>query len=597
MDFEARLARLEKAFPQQAELPDGDDASPSAGSDWLSPSVAQNDRSSLLENDPDQMDEAIRGGTSARKTIADLDQLIPPDKSVEQPAALNHCPFARWNAFPDCCERELLVWTSRMNYRNHDQDQNTLRRYFTFLNPHYPCLNESRFFSDLQTYSTSDISTLRNREALQFVALVYLLVALMKILEDYCTESSAIPGWQEFNRASHLLSHNTHMGRGDVQTANCFIIKALYLLYIEEYNASYEAVSQAVRLCYQNGLNRQSTWKDCTPFEVHMRQRIFWSIYCLDRTVAQVSGMPYLLRDTEHRVDLPAAVNDQMLNAGDLLPEETPEHSASPYQHNIVRWGQLSAEVWDKMYGLNAESTISDEYVVTMDARLILLRDRFPKHLQWRGELSTSPGARETPRYIVRQAYILHLRVNHLRLLLQRQSMVGSDFRQRAAEICLPIASDSIMTIYNTHFSSLHQELERYSSITYLTGAMIPVACIILKGGPQNNLREDAISLYQKAMMVFQDVSSGFALARAMLKRLRRIVSAVELNIRGRDKTATASQTSKTFQVADMDTNMGNCLELNQYSANMFDLLYDATLDAPLDDAAILEFRSFDQFG
>lgn len=173
--------------------------------------------------------------------------------------------------------------------------------------------------------------------------------------------------------------------------------------------------------------------------------------------------------------------------------------------------------------------------------------------------------------------------------------MVGPEYRERTAEICLPIANDSITTIYNTHFSSLHQELERYSSITYLTGAIIPIACIILKSGQQSPLRETAVDLFRKAMILCHDMAPGFALARATLKRLRRIVSAVEFNINGGDKDAAMNQTSETLPSFDMDADMGDCLESGQYSANLFDLLYDASLNAPFDDGAVLGLRTSEQ--
>ena len=231
----------------------------------------------------------------------------------------------------------------------------------------------------------------------------------MKILEDHCTDSSNVPGWQEFARANHLLSHTTWLGRGDVLAVQCSLTKALYLLYIERYNAAYDATFQCVRLCFQNGLNRQPTWTNCSPFEIHMRQRIFWSIYCLDRNVAQVCGMPYLIRDTEFHVDLPAAINDQLIGENEDLAQETPGTSAMPYQHGIVKWGRLSAEVWDKMFGLDATAPISIEFIAIMDARLNLLHDSLPDDLQWKAEFSTALGTNNLPRYIVRQACILHL--------------------------------------------------------------------------------------------------------------------------------------------------------------------------------------------
>lgn len=231
----------------------------------------------------------------------------------------------------------------------------------------------------------------------------------MKTLEEYCTESSAVPGWQEFSRANHLLTHTTWLGKGDVRTIQSLIIKALYLLYNEEYNAAYDAIGQTVRLCFQNSLHRQSTWTDCTLFEIHMRQRTFWSIYCLDRTIAQVCGMPYLIRESEFQVDLPASVDDRLLGQSSNLPQEMPGTSPMPYQHGMVKWGKLSAEVWDAIYGMEAKYPISEEFIVTMDARIKLLRENLPPQLKWRSELITTAHESAVPQFVIRQAAILHL--------------------------------------------------------------------------------------------------------------------------------------------------------------------------------------------
>lgn len=108
--------------------------------------------------------------------------------------------------------------------------------------------------------------------------------------------------------------------------------------------------------------------------------------------------------------------------------------------------------------------------------------------------------------------------------------MLTLDFQTRTAEACLSVAIDSIDTIYATHFSPMHQELERYSAITYLTGAIIPIACIILKDSGESDVQECAINAFEKAMVLFKDIAPGLCLARATLKRLRRVISTVEKN-------------------------------------------------------------------
>ena len=138
------------------------------------------------------------------------------------------------------------------------------------------------------------------------------------------------------------------------------------------------------------------------------------------------------------------------------------------------------------------------------------------------------------------------------------------------------IASNSITTIYNNHFSASFQELERYSSITYLTGALTPVACIILKGSMQTDVLERAMELFEKAMVVLNDIASGLSLARTTMKRLRRIVSAVEQTIQNRRMgEARMTLLPENSQMLNLDPGslpLGSMEAMNQ---DVFDLFYD----------------------
>ncbi|PGH08299.1 hypothetical protein AJ80_07895 [Polytolypa hystricis UAMH7299] len=546
-DIIARLARIEDALSRKEAWNSNEDMDVDRRSfvQSVSPSSPRAANASVSDNQatlfPPQQghhsDQVLRGSTSSYNPIAVLDGLVGREDAGKDVAreSLPHCPFINCNSFPECCSSDLTAWLARTRAHDVDSMRSTLKRYFLYINPHYPCLNEHRFFDDFQNYiSNKHAKSHRSLEAAQFFSLVNLLIALMKILEEYCTDQTMIPGWQEFSRANHLLSHITWLGRGDISTVQSLIIKSLYLLYVEEYNAAYDAIGHTVRLCFQNSLHRQSVWVGCTSFDIHMRQRIFWSIYCLDRTVAQVSGMPYMLRDSECRVDLPAAVDDLHVGHIEELPQETPDASAMPYQHAIVQWGKLSAEVWDVMCGIDATSSISEEFIVTMDARILLLKRNLPAHLQWTPDFVVTANDGRAPPYIVRQASILHLRINHLQLLLRRQELLSFDYSETLAKTCVAIAADSIDALSVTHFSPTHLELERYSAITYITGAIIPIACVILKNGVADAIRDVAVQAFERAMNIFRDIAPGLSLARTTMKHMGRVIATVEKTIQRR---------------------------------------------------------------
>lgn len=284
-----------------------------------------------------------------------------------------------------------------------------------------PCLNQSQIFSKLEHYVHMDDAERTSIDTIQFVALIHLILALLAILGDSAPAvDDRIPGWARFEQASHLLAHAMWLSDGNLTTIQTMVIKCTFLLYAEKFNSAYETIGQAVRLCYLTGLHNQKVDDDCSPFESHMRQRIFWSVYCLERNVSQVCGVPYLIRDSEVCVPLPAALDDRALGVTEQVPEESSRTSCIPYLHITSKWASLSSQIWDQVFRVNAQRPVDEEFVVTMDARIENLRARLPSQLIWHQsmtEVTADNGGQDpmladgidTLPFVRRQAMIFHL--------------------------------------------------------------------------------------------------------------------------------------------------------------------------------------------
>jgi hypothetical protein len=112
--------------------------------------------------------------------------------------------------------------------------------------------------------------------------------------------------------------------------------------------------------------------------------------------------------------------------------------------------------------------------------------------------------------------------------------MVSLKYDTQAAEACIDIACSSIDAIHAFHTSRFHQRTDRYSSVIYLAGAIIPLTCIIIKEEGIDNdkvLRASASEAFHKALALLRDISPGHTFARRMLQRLRRIVDAANKKI------------------------------------------------------------------
>ena len=439
-DILTRLAKLEQnrePWPTHGLTSGSSTSSPTARSEPESLSSRSFNRQSFLlptshRCKPDQVEQAFQGGTNLVQPIAALDRILGPETEQNGMSSAPNHPNARYSfmdcgEYPDCCKADLQMWDAKNRPRDVEHLRATLHDFFNHLNPHCrsavsrvdtwrlttldPCLNESQFMLQFESYLAGHETWSKPVESLQFVALINLIAALMKILGEYCTDSNTIPGGPEFSRAEHLLGHASWLGRGNLMTIQCAVIKSTYLLYAEKQNAAYDTIGAAVRICFQIGLHDQARWQALSPFDITMRQRIFWSVYCLDRNVAMVCGVPYLVRESDFRVDWPLCLDDRRLSPELAFPEETRDFSPIPYLRGTAKWGKLCSEMWDSMFATSAQKPVSQEFIATMDARIVLLSSELPPWLQFRGY--NRSFSKQLPDYVQRQSSILYL-VSHV---------------------------------------------------------------------------------------------------------------------------------------------------------------------------------------
>ena len=281
-----------------------------------------------------------------------------------------------------------------------------------------PCLDQGFFDADFQKYACSVPEV--TLERIQFIALVNLIVAVVKNVDDFCPDDHTIPGWYEFTRAEHLLNHIIKSGKGNLGTMQCLILKASYLLYIERNDWAYDEIGTAVRLCFQTGLHNQRSWADQSPLQIHMRQRIFWCIYCLERNISHQCGAPYQMNDRDIAVELPYDGGGEGASFG----ADESGFSSITYQLATIKWARVCSDMWDAMFRVNSRPPTTEMVAVT-DARILLLIEELPIHLRWSTDFLKNAVELQHPHYVVRQAIVLHL-VSHTLLEPEKNNAESS---------------------------------------------------------------------------------------------------------------------------------------------------------------------------
>ncbi|EXJ90156.1 hypothetical protein A1O3_03225 [Capronia epimyces CBS 606.96] len=478
--------------------------------------------------------ELFRGRTSLIEQFGVLDRSIASETANQPDSGLdlegqgaNTAPVT-WSELPRSSEKDVETLEEETRHFDLASLRKTVDTFFAHLNPHYPCISENAFRPLFEKFlNNEELQELGYADRQQFVALVNLIQAEIRILSDEWPTSTRAPAWEEFCRAESILSRLAWLGNGNIMTIQCLLVKARYLLYAEKPSGAYDTMGRAVRLSWQLGLHDQQSWSGLSPFEVVMRQRIFWTVFYLERNIALHAGAPYLIRQSDFKVDLPPNLDDRLLFPDRPLP--TPEGCPTDsYLAAASRWGYLTAEIWDTIYAVNAQRPTSAEFIATMDARIQFTGSRIPPKLQWARNLDHLDGNAPVPRYVLRQAAILYQRMNQLRLLLRQERMLSLGFDDEMAKDCTTISGALINAIHASHYSPTHTLTDRYSACLYLSSALLPLVCIIVKSECDPAIREDAIQAYNKGLSTLQALVPSFSAARHTLQRLLRITQTTE---------------------------------------------------------------------
>lgn len=102
---------------------------------------------------------------------------------------------------------------------------------------------------------------------------------------------------------------------------------------------------------------------------------LWWSLYHIDRRLAEKSGRPYFIRDIEINVD-------------DFSEDKTsemsyPDSHVRSYLQCVIAWGRLWSQTWDTFFALKAPKLGDQSAIEAMDRQIQDLRSQLPSLLTW----------------------------------------------------------------------------------------------------------------------------------------------------------------------------------------------------------------------
>lgn len=412
---------------------------------------------------------------------------------------------------------KTLPFPSGADYRSY------LDYIFDDINACHPCLNEVDFRA--RSERMLGASPLDRRETC-FLALHFILFACVDILRDVSgpDESRPSPGLQWYQAADELVGKSKFHGVGDLSLIQFLIFEAFYLTHEDKPNAAYNISGLACRLCYQFGLHEPSRWEEPeNSYYAHMKQRILWTTYFVDRRIALSCGRPFGMNDNDISVGLPVYVDDTDLRHDAPLPRENLQTSFLPYMSCMVAFAKFSGEIWEKVFSASAGPN-GAEKVAVLDTRI----SHWAEHVLPAIPL-LPPRGQPTIRHI-RQHILVHTRVAHLRLLLRRRLMVSLTYSAHDGRLCGEIAIDIVRMITQRSSEATEASSFRFHMAVSLSGALLILGTLLCRRLSELGLQDNYTAYaeaFRQGLALLRELGTGLFAARRVLDDLKETISFV----------------------------------------------------------------------
>lgn len=203
-----------------------------------------------------------------------------------------------WSNFPvHSTERDLPPWNTIHEY---------VDDYFNEIQVHFPVLSRERFETQLMDFKSGHAQDHRSWKALLYAVLASGCRATLSDETAAGFQKSANEAWGYFVSALSYEPMLVHVAT-DLMAVQALAVMTVFAQGMSSpQRVEFTLCSTAVRLAYSLAMNcaPPAEW-NLSEIEKEERNRTFWTIYCLDKTLALRCGRPSAIDDAEISCDFP----------------------------------------------------------------------------------------------------------------------------------------------------------------------------------------------------------------------------------------------------------------------------------------------------
>ncbi|KAJ5816508.1 hypothetical protein N7447_008741 [Penicillium robsamsonii] len=276
-------------------------------------------------------------------------------------------------------------------------------------------------------------------------------------------------------RATHFANHARSLLQTfenlppSLEALRCHTLITIYFLHMDFLDLALQSISVTARLAMALQLHRKSS--SLTKGSDSYDKNLWWTIYALDRNLACLGGIPYLIRDEE--IDEPRPARDgkfkrfssvtytncqnELVHQDGLI--EGSLHQEAMYLEVLAYLGRIWACIWNDLVTDSSEPDCQWQATEILDAQLRILQQQLPAELLWRSPSNLGRDLENIQETAMQRQLIILMRINTLRLFIRRNPASNCTCLDRKSphDDGAAISAQTIGAIVN--FSSRHEGL------------------------------------------------------------------------------------------------------------------------------------------
>jgi hypothetical protein len=240
-----------------------------------------------------------------RKHIADSDDFCKTAQEIGN-GILNHLRHAKFvPAGPPLFPGTLADPAAKTD----SMIETYVEVYFSTVQTTFPVLDKPTFLAQLARFGTSPDSTMYSWKALLNAVLASGCRAALSDETPKAFQESTQRAWRYFQRALSYESRIFH-GSTDLLAAQAYAVMTVFAQGLSSpQKLEYTLCSTASRLAQSLGLHCYTpAERGLSEREREERDRVFWVIFCLDKTIALRCGRPAIIHEDEISCPFPREV-------------------------------------------------------------------------------------------------------------------------------------------------------------------------------------------------------------------------------------------------------------------------------------------------